>query len=156
MLYSEAGNMSRDNLTSSTAMIYTPDPNDDPAIFANYLATEEDRRAVREGVKMMRDVARQSALDPYRGDELNPGPAVQSDADIDAWIRRTAETIYHPVGTCKMGGDAMAVVEPEGLRLRGIAGLRVADASVMPNIIRGHTHAPSVLIGEKAADLITA
>ncbi|HMO43296.1 MAG TPA: GMC family oxidoreductase N-terminal domain-containing protein, partial [Phenylobacterium sp.] len=91
------------------------DPMDHPAIFANYLATEEDRRAVREGVKMMRQVAAQAALDPYRGDELNPGPAVQSDAEIDAWIRRTSETIYHPVGTCKMGaeGNAMAVGDAE-------------------------------------------
>jgi choline dehydrogenase len=131
------------------------DPMDHPAIFANYLATEEDRRAVREGVKMMRDVARQNALDPYRGDELNPGPAVQSDADIDAWIRRTAETIYHPVGTCKMGaeGDSMAVVDAE-LKVRGLAGLRVIDASVMPTLVGGNTNAPTIMIAEKAADMI--
>ena len=131
------------------------DPMDHPTIFANYLATEEDRRAVREGVKMMREVARQSALDPYRGEELNPGPAVASDAEIDAWIRRTAETIYHPVGTCKMGadGDAMAVVDAE-LKVRGIAGLRVIDASVMPTLIGGNTNAPTIMIAEKASDMI--
>jgi len=90
------------------------DPNDDPTIFANYLATEEDRRAIREGVKMARQVAAQSALRPYIEEEFEPGPAVRTDDEIDAWIRAKAETIYHPVGTCRMGvaGDAQAVVRP--------------------------------------------
>ena len=103
------------------------DPLADPAIRANYLATEEDRRALREGAKMVREVANQSALKEICGAELFPGPGVQSDADIDAWIRRTAETIYHPVGTCRMGvaGDAMAVVD-ETLKVFGLEGLRVA------------------------------
>ncbi|MCG9917480.1 MAG: choline dehydrogenase [Phenylobacterium sp.] len=131
------------------------DPMDHPAIFANYLATEEDRRAIREGVKMMRDVARQAALDPYRGPEFSPGEGVQSDEEIDAWIRRTAETIYHPVGTCKMGadGDPMAVVDAE-LRVRGLSGLRVIDASVMPTLVGGNTNAPTIMIAEKASDMI--
>ena len=131
------------------------DPFDDPAIFANYLSAEEDRRALREGVKMMRGVAAQSALDPYRTTELFPGPAVSTDAEIDAWIKETAETIYHPVGTCRMGtaDDAMAVVDDQ-LRVRGIAGLRVVDASVMPTLVGGNTNAPTIMIAEKAADMI--
>ena len=131
------------------------DPLADPAIFANYLASDEDRRALREGVKMIRDVAGQKALTAIRGDEVFPGASVKTDAEIDAWIRQTAETIYHPVGTCRMGvpGDAMAVVDPE-LRVQGLAGLRVVDASVMPTLVGGNTNAPTIMIAEKAADLI--
>jgi len=130
-------------------------PLDDPTILANYLATEEDRRALREGVKMMRKVAAQSALDPYRTEELFPGKDVQSDEQIDAWIRKHAETIYHPVGTCKMGadGDEMAVVDGE-LKVRGIEGLRVIDASVMPTLVGGNTNAPTIMIAEKISDVI--
>ncbi|HEY8571467.1 choline dehydrogenase [Phenylobacterium sp.] len=131
------------------------DPLDDPAIFANYLSAEEDRRAIREGVKMMREVAAQAALDPYRGAEYSPGEAVKTDAELDAWIRRTAETIYHPVGTCRMGadGDAMAVVDGEG-KVRGLHGLRVVDASIMPTLVGGNTNAPTIMIAEKIADAI--
>lgn len=131
------------------------DPLDDPAIFANYLSAEEDRRAIREGVKMMREVAAQSALDPYRGAEYAPGADVQTDAEIDAWIRRSAETIYHPVGTCRMGaaGDPMAVVDAE-CRVQGLAGLRVIDASVMPTLVGGNTNAPTIMIAEKISDAI--
>lgn len=129
------------------------DPFADPAIFANYLATDEDRRALREGVKMMRKVAGQPALDAYRTEELFPGKAVQTDAEIDAWIRKHAETIYHPVGTCKMGTDEMAVVDAE-LKVRGLQGLRVIDASVMPTLVGGNTNAPTIMIAEKAADMI--
>ncbi len=129
------------------------DPTDDPTIFANYLAAEEDRRAVREGVKIAREVASQSALDPYRTSEFAPGKDVKTDAEIDAWIRAKSETIYHPVGTCRMGvaGDAMAVVDGD-LRVQGIAGLRVIDASVMPTLIGGNTNAPTMMIAEKIAD----
>ncbi len=131
------------------------DPMDDPAIFANYLATEEDRRALREGVKMMREVAKQPALAPYICGEHAPGPAVQTDAEIDAWIRRTGETIYHPVGTCRMGvaGDAMAVVDAE-CKVLGLQGLRVVDASVMPTLVGGNTNAPTIMIAEKISDAI--
>ncbi|ATQ43925.1 choline dehydrogenase [Caulobacter mirabilis] len=131
------------------------DPNDDPTIFANYLATEEDRRAVREGVKIARDVASQAALDPYRTSEYAPGAAVRTDAEIDAWIRAKSETIYHPVGTCRMGvdGDAMAVVDGQ-LKVQGLEGLRVIDASVMPTLIGGNTNAPTMMIAEKIADVI--
>jgi choline dehydrogenase len=131
------------------------DPLADPAIFANYLAAEEDRRALREGVKMMRKVAQQSALGPYISEEYAPGPTVQTDAEIDAWIKQTGETIYHPVGTCRMGadGDAMAVVDGQ-CRVRGVAGLRVVDASVMPTLVGGNTNAPTIMIAEKISDAI--
>ena len=131
------------------------DPLADPAIFANYLSAEEDRRAIREGVKMLREVAAQAAFDPYRGAEFAPGEAVKTDAEIDAWVRRTAETIYHPVGTCRMGaaGDPMGVVDAE-LKVQGLAGLRVVDASVMPTLVGGNTNAPTIMIAEKAADMI--
>jgi choline dehydrogenase len=131
------------------------DPMADPAISANYLATEEDRRSLREGVKMMRKVAEQPALKPYVSAELFPGPAVQTDAEIDAWIRASSETIYHPVGTCRMGvaGDPMAVVDAE-CRVMGLKGLRVVDASVMPTLVGGNTNAPTIMIAEKVSDAI--
>ena len=133
----------------------SPDPTADPVIFANYLAAPEDRRVMRECVKIGRDVASQHALDPYRAEEIYPGASVRSDEEIDAWVRATAETIYHPVGTCKMGadGDAMAVVGGD-LRVRGIDRLRVIDASVMPTLVGSNTNAPTIMIAEKAADMI--
>ena len=131
------------------------DPFDDPAIFANYLSAEEDRRALREGAKMMRQVASQAALDEFRSEELFPGTSVQTDEELDAWILANSETIYHPVGTCRMGtlGDPMAVVDAE-LRVQGLKNLRVIDASVMPNLVGGNTNAPTIMIAEKASDLI--
>ena len=133
----------------------TADPHADPAIFANYLATDEDRRAIREGVKIARQVAAQAALAPYNSGELEPGAQVVTDAEIDAWIATAGETIYHPVGTCRMGvaGDPMAVVDDE-LRVIGFEGLRVVDASVMPTLVGGNTNAPTIMLAEKAADLI--
>jgi len=133
------------------------DPFDDPAIFANYLATDEDRRALRQGVTIARDVAAQKSLTAIRGAEFQPGEAVTTDAEVDAWIRRSAETIYHPVGTCRMGlaDDGMAVVD-EQLRVRGLSGLRVVDASVMPTLVGGNTNAPTIMIAEKGAAMIRA
>jgi choline dehydrogenase len=131
------------------------DPFADPAIFANYLATDEDRRALREGAKMTRELAGQSALKVIAGREESPGTEVRTDADLDAWIRRSAETIYHPVGSCRMGraGDPMAVVDG-ALKVQTLAGLRVVDASVMPTLVGGNTNAPTMMIAEKAADMI--
>jgi choline dehydrogenase len=131
------------------------DPMADPAIFANYLATDEDRRALREGTKMVRALADEASLKAICGPEVEPGVAVQTDADIDEWIRRSAETIYHPVGTCRMGmaGDPMAVVDGE-LKVQGLAGLRVVDASVFPTLVGGNTNAPTIMVAEKAADMI--
>ena len=137
--------------------LHSADPFADPKIEANYLATPEDRRVLRESVKIGRRVVEQAALAPYRGDELSPGDAVVGDDQIDAWVRATAETIYHPVGTCRMGpaDDRQAVVDGE-LRVRGLAGLRVIDASVMPNLVSANTNAPTIMIAEKAADMIRA
>ena len=129
------------------------DPFADPKIDPNYLATEEDKRALREGFKMARDIFAQSAFDSYRGDEFLPGTVVQSDEDIDAYIRQTAETIYHPVGTCRMGTDSNAVVDGN-LKVNGIEALRVVDASVMPTLVGGNTNAPTIMIAERASDLI--
>jgi choline dehydrogenase len=131
------------------------DPMDDPAIFPNYLSAQEDRRALRQGVAMARELARQPALARICGAEEEPGAAVLDGDDLDDWMRRTAETIYHPVGTCRMGlaGDTMAVVDPS-LKVFGLEGLRVVDASVMPTLVGGNTNAPTIMIAEKAADLI--
>src|SRR5690606_9190390 len=106
-------------------------------------------------VKMMREVAAQAALKPFISHEFAPGAEVKSDADIDAWIRRTGETIYHPVGTCRMGadGDRMAVVDGH-CRVQGLEGLRVVDASVMPTLVGGNTNAPTIMIAEKISDAI--
>ena len=135
--------------------LHGPDPFADPKIEANYLATPEDRRVLRESVRIGRRVVAQPALAPFRDAELAPGDAVMSDERIDAWVRATAETIYHPVGTCRMGSadDAGAVVDAE-LRVRGLAGLRVVDASVMPQLVSSNTNAPTIMIAERAADLI--
>jgi choline dehydrogenase len=136
-----------------TVMLKSADPFAAPAIDANYLATEEDRRAMRESVKRVREVCRQAALAPYSSGEIMPGQGVVSDADIDAFVRARGETIYHPVGTAAMGAHPDAPVDGE-LRVRGIEGLRVADASVMPTLIGGNTNAPTIMVAEKAADMI--
>ena len=129
------------------------DPYADPAILTNFMAAEEDRRAVREGIRIARHVAAQEAFAPYRGEEIWPGPHVQSDEEIDAWVRAKGETIYHPIGTAKMGtsDDPMAVVDKD-CRVIGLQGLRVIDASVMPTLIGGNTNAPTIMIAEKIAD----
>ena len=125
-------------------------PNIDP----NYLATEYDREMMREGLKMLRELCQQPALAQYIETELFPGKHVLSDAELDEVIRNTAESIYHPVGTAKMGVDAMAVVNPSTMAVYGTENLYVADASIMPDLVSGNTHAASVMIGAKAADLI--
>jgi choline dehydrogenase len=135
--------------------IRSADPFAAPVIRANYLSTESDRRVLREGIRRLREVFAQPAFDGFRGAELAPGPAIQSDADLDAWLATTADTAFHPVGTARMGADARAVVDG-ALRVRGVAGLRVADASVIPRMTSGNTHAPTVMIAEKAADLMRA
>ncbi len=124
-------------------------PDDKIAIHANYLEADQDMDLLVEAVKMSQDILNASPFDPYRGEEIFPG----KDADIREFIRCKAETVYHPVGTCKMGVDALAVVDPE-LKVRGLEGLRVVDASIMPNLVSGNTNAPTIMIAEKAADLI--
>jgi choline dehydrogenase len=131
------------------------DPFDDPTIAANYLSAEEDRRALREGVKMTRELAGTASLKAICGNEFKPGADIQTDEQINTWIRQTAETIYHPVGTCRMGvaGDLNAVVDDK-LKVFGLPGLRVIDASVMPTLVSGNTNAPTIMIAEKAADML--
>jgi len=128
-------------------------PLDAPLIDQNYLAAESDRRLAREAVRVAREVFAQKAFDALRGEELEPGPSVQSDTDLDAFIRQKAEADYHSVGTCRMGQDELAVVD-ERLRVRGLEGLRVVDASVIPHMIGGNTAMPVVMIAEKAAEII--
>lgn len=125
------------------------DPFAAPRMLLNGLSTERDRREFRECIRITREIAAQKAFDPFRGPETVPGPDVTSDADIDDYVRNNANSAYHLCGTCRMGGDDMAVVTPR-LNLRGVDGLRVADASVMPSITNGNTNAPSLMIGEKA------
>lgn len=136
-----------------TVMISSADPFAHPDIDPNYLATEGDRMTMRRSVKMMREIAGQNALAPLRGEEALPGVEVQSDAEIDEFIRTYGETIYHPVGTVAMGIQDEAPVDGE-LKVRGVEGLRVIDASVMPTLIGGNTNAPTIMIAEKAADMI--
>lgn len=129
------------------------DPVASPRIQPNYLADEADLKTMVAGVHAGRHIFSATAFDQYRGKEVFPGAAVQTDAQIEAFIRERSETIYHPVGTCKMGTDDMAVVDPQ-LRVHGLQGLRVVDASIMPTVIGGNTNTPTTMIAEKAADMI--
>jgi choline dehydrogenase len=130
------------------------DPDAPPRIFARLLGAQEDIDATVAALKVARRMFATLAFRPYFEGMCSPGPEMQSDAELEAYVRQTAGPAYHPVGTCRMGPDPMAVVD-DRLRVRGIMGLRVADASVMPRMPSGNTNAPSVMIGEKAADLIT-
>jgi choline dehydrogenase len=129
------------------------DPHEAPSIQPSYLEDEEDVQTLLRGVKLVRELVQTNALEPFRGAEVWPGAKLQSDDDLIHAMRRHAQTLYHPVGTCKMGDDALSVVDTQ-LRVHGIEGLRVADASVMPNITRGHTQAPTLMIAERAAEFI--
>lgn len=135
--------------------LHSADPLAAPAIRANYLSHPQDLAKMVLAVRQMRRIFAAAALDEDRGEELSPGPGVQSDEQIAAYIRSRAETIYHPVGTCRMGSDAASVVDGE-LRVRGVQGLRVVDASVMPTLVGGNTNAPTIMIAEKASDMIRA
>ena len=131
------------------------DPLAKPRIFFNLLATQTDRTALRESIRTTRAVFNAEPFKSYCGLELAPGIDVRSDDEIDAYVRRTVTTAFHGVGTCKMGIDDLAVVDPS-LRVRGLSGLRVVDASIMPTITGGNTHAPALMIGEKAAEIMLA
>ena len=131
----------------------SPDPLAAPAIQYNFLVSEYDKRAILHGIRVCRDIAQQPALAPFLAEEVVPGVAVESDEELLADVRERAIANYHPAGTCRMGHEADAVVDPR-LRVHGIDGLRVADASIMPSIIAGNTNAPSIMIGEKAAAMI--
>ena len=119
----------------------------------NFLSAPQDMQVLMEGLRLARSILADSAFGDIRGKEMLPGAGVQTDAQLRDYIRDYAATVFHPAGTCKMGVDAMAVVAPD-LRVHGVAGLRVADASIMPTLVSGNTNAPCIMIGEKAADLI--
>jgi 4-pyridoxate dehydrogenase len=129
------------------------DPSAPVRIVQNFLATEHDVRTIREGVKLGRDIASRKALDTFRGRETAPGPDCRTEAEIDAFVRRTAITAHHPCATCAMGTGDDAVLDP-ALRVRGVEGLRVADASAMPDLVSGNINACVMMIAEKAADLV--
>jgi choline dehydrogenase len=133
--------------------IRSSDPTMSPSILFNYLQDPQDRVDLRASVRLTREILAQPALDLLRGPEISPGAHVQSDAEIDAYIRHGVETCYHPVGTCRMGLSNDSVVDTQ-CRVHGIAGLRVVDASVMPSIVSGNTNAPTIMIAEKVSDLI--
>ncbi|NBP08029.1 MAG: choline dehydrogenase, partial [Gammaproteobacteria bacterium] len=128
------------------------DPAEAPRIFFNYLGEADDLVEMRACVRLTREIFAQPAFDRYRGREIQPGEGVQSDAEIDAFVRQHVESAYHPCGTCRMGGadDALAVVDPE-TRVRGVSGLRVVDSSIMPSITTGNLNAPTIMLAEKAA-----
>ena len=139
--------------STGSVHIRSAQPDVPPAIRYNFLATETDRRVAIAGVRLAREIVAKPPLGRFVDKELAPGPGVQSDDEILSFIRSTGSTTYHPVGTCKMGHDALAVVD-DRLRVHGIARLRVADASIMPMIVSGNTGVPCMMIGEKAADMI--
>ena len=134
--------------------VVSTDPRAHPSLRFNYLSTANDRKEWLEAVRTARHILTQPAFEPFNGGELSPGPEVETDEQILEWVARDAETALHPSGTAKMGTDAMAVVDPTSLRVHGVEGLRVVDASVMPIITNGNIYAPVMMIAEKAADLI--
>jgi choline dehydrogenase len=127
------------------------DPADPPAVHPNYLTAENDQRTIVDGLKLCRHILAQPQFRPFLELEILPGSGVRSDDELLAFARQRGGTVFHPTSTCKMGRDPMAVVDPE-LRVHGIEGLRVADASVMPTVVSGNTNAAAIMIGERAAD----
>ena len=137
-----------------TIRIRSRDPNVHPALRFNYLSTDQDRREWLEAIQVARHILTQPAFDAYNGGETSPGPAVETDAQVLEWVARDAETALHPSCTAKMGVDAMAVVDPTSMRVHGLEGLRVVDASVFPYVPNANIYAPVMMVAEKAADLI--
>jgi len=134
--------------------VVSADVRDKPAFTFNYLSTFEDKREWVEAISAARKILGQPAFAPYNGGEISPGPQVSTDEQVLDWVRKDGETAYHPSCTCKMGTDAMSVVDPLTMRVHGMAGLRVVDASVMPYVTNGNIYAPVMMVAEKAADLI--
>jgi choline dehydrogenase len=135
--------------------IKSTDPMEPPSMRPNYLEAETDRICAVESIKYARRLASTNALKPYLIEEYKPGADVRSDDEILDFAREYGATIFHPTGTCKMGSDPMAVTDAR-LRVHGIGGLRVVDCSIMPTLVSGNTHAPAVMIAEKASDMILA
>lgn len=129
------------------------DPRQHPSILFNYMSSTQDWEEFRAAIRITREIMAQPALDPYRGEEISPGKHIQTDEELDAFVRERAETAFHPCGTCKMGNDDMAVVDGSG-QVHGLSGLRVVDASIMPLIITGNLNATTIMIAEKIADKI--
>jgi choline dehydrogenase len=136
-----------------TIMAASADPFARPAIRPNYLTAHTDELALLGGTRHVRRIFASPALEQHSSGEIQPGPDLKSDADLLAYARRAGNTLYHPVGTCKMGEDPRAVVDSR-LRVRGVQGLRVIDASVMPTLTTGNTNAPTIMIAEKGAVMI--
>ena len=137
-----------------TVKIKSTDPFEHPALQFNYLSTENDRREWIEMVRAARNILEQPAFAPFSAGEISPGPSVQTDQEILDWVAEDAETALHPSCTAKMGTDEMSVVDPATMRVHGVEGLRVVDASVMPYVTNGNIYAPVMMLAEKAADLI--
>jgi choline dehydrogenase len=135
--------------------IASADPRTPPAIHFNFLSAPVDAALTVRAVRIARAIMTAPAMAPLQVREIGAGAGQTTDEEIIAWVKKAAETTYHPVGTCKMGRDDMAVVDP-ALRVHGIGGLRVADASIMPTLTSGNTNAPAIMIGEKASDLVLA
>ncbi len=135
--------------------IASNDPRAKPKILFNYLAHEDDRANFRACLRLSREIIAQPAMDPYRGEEIQPGVSVESDEEMDAWTRQNAESAYHPSCTCKIGAenDPLAVLDPD-CRVRGVEALRVVDSSAFPTITNGNLNAPTIMVAEKAADII--
>ncbi|MBV8121370.1 MAG: choline dehydrogenase [Alphaproteobacteria bacterium] len=131
----------------------SPDPFDAPAVHPNYLSAETDQQTIVAGLKLIRRILANPHMQPFVESEFQPGPAVESDGQLLDYARRRGGTVYHPTSTCKMGSDPLAVVDAD-LRVHGIDGLRVADASIMPTVVSGNTNAATIMIGEKLADIV--
>ena len=134
--------------------IKSPDVRVKPELRLNYLSTPQDRQEWVEAIAAARKILSQPAFAPYDGGEISPSPTVRSDEEILEWVRRDGETAYHPSCTCRMGADEMSVIDPLTMRVRGMTGIRVVDASVMPYVTNGNIYAPTMMIAEKAADII--
>ena len=143
--------------SESTGSIHikSADPAQPPTIRFNFLSAPHDRSGLLAAMRTARELMATSPLKEITGEEIAPGAHLQTDDELLEWVRNNAETTYHPVGTCKMGADPMAVVDAQ-LRVHGIEGLRVADASIMPTLTSGNTNAPSIMIGEKCAEMVLA
>jgi len=136
-----------------TIKAISPKIDDKPEIIFNYLQHQDDIEGFRACVRLTREIISQPAMDAYRGSEIQPGEGVQSDSDIDVFVRSAVESAYHPSCACRMGEDSMAVVDSE-TRVHGIEGLRVVDSSIFPTITNGNLNSPTIMLAERAADII--